>query len=444
MMNTEQITSTFIERYLSSRDTLEKRAPGLGYLRDEALNFLKEKPLPKYKSEAYQTFDISTLLSEEFQLTSELKTRPAPHPESSCNFHFDFSLISNRHIHTSEGAIHSPNLQEEEFFMGSLTDFQKIYASVAKEYLGQSVSAKQDPITALNTLFMEEVLVIYLPKGCKAKTPLHLTQHLAVYSPEVRCFSFPRILIIAEEESEAQLLFCARSDMDNVTAYRVSVIEVFAKKGSRLECYDIEETSALSTRVQNVHIHQEEESSVLYNTLTITNGRSRNNYFCSLSGEKATLNLDGVAILDGTQQVDTYSIIRHNAPNCTSNELFKYTVNDSARGAFSGLIYVDQKAQKTEAYQNNRNLLLSKQARMNAKPQLEIYADDVKCSHGMTTGELDSSALFYLQQRGIPADEARRMLIVAFVGDIIEKINIPLLRERLIELVEERFKNYSK
>ena len=167
---------------------------------------------------------------------------------------------------------------------------------------------------------------------------------------------------------------------------------------------------------------------------------TRNNYYINLKGEGAEAILAGMAIADKEQQVDTYSHITHAVPHCTSNELIKYVLNDRAIGAFSGRILVKEGADKTEAYQTNRNLCATREARMYSKPQLEIYADDVKCSHGMTTGQLDENALFYMQSRGIPLDEARMLLSVAFTSDVIEHVRVDALKDRLHKLVEKRFR----
>ena len=176
------------------------------------------------------------------------------------------------------------------------------------------------------------------------------------------------------------------------------------------------------------------------NGITLTNGLTRNNYYVELDGAHATTSLCGMSVLDKEQQLDTYSLITHTAPNCVSDELFKYVLNDHAVGAFSGRILVKEGAEKTEAYQSNRNLCATREAHMYSKPQLEIYADDVKCSHGMTTGQLDENALFYMRSRGIPLEEARMLLSVAFMADVIEHVRLDALKDRLHKLVEKRFR----
>ena len=242
-----------------------------------------------------------------------------------------------------------------------------------------------------------------------------------------------------EPRSEARLLICDHS-IDDVKFLATQVVEIFAGEGSYFDYYDLEESSISTTRFTSVHVKQEASSNVLVNGITLNNGLTRNNYYIELNGEYAETTLCGMSVADREQQVDTYSHITHAVPNCTSTELFKNVLNDQAVGVFSGRILVKEDAQKTAAYQTNRNLCATREARMYSKPQLEIYADDVKCSHGMTTGQLDENALFYMQSRGIPLSEARMMLSVAFTSDVIDYVRLDALKDRLHKLVEKRFR----
>lgn len=295
-----------------------------------------------------------------------------------------------------------------------------------------------DTLTALNTLLLQEALVVYLPQGVTLQQPIHIVHYSATHRQQ-ECITSPRFLFIAEPNSSAAVLICDHA-LTTAPALRNSVMEVYAAEGSHLMFYDLEESRSATHRLHQAHIVQGAHSKVLIDSMTIQNGSTRNNYHCTLQGPQAVLDLDGLCILDGEQVADNWCKVWHNSPHCTSDQLFKYTVNDNARGNFAGMIYVAKDAQKTVAYQNNRNLLLAPTARMYSKPQLEIYADDVKCSHGMTTGELSQEALFYLQQRGIPKVEAQLMLTIAFMNDVLEKIEIPSLRKRLSDIVEARFR----
>ena len=228
--------------------------------------------------------------------------------------------------------------------------------------------------------------------------------------------------------------------MDNAKFLASQVTEIYAGKNSVFDFYDMEESTLTTTRVASTFVRQEAGSNVLVNGITLHNGVTRNNYYITLMGENAETNLCGMAIADRKESVDNYTFIDHAVPFCHSNELFKYVIDDDAQGSFSGRILVRTDAQKTVAYQSNKNLCVTPEARMFTKPQLEIYADDVKCSHGATVGQLDQNALFYLRSRGISESEAKMLLMFAFTNDVIENIRLDALKDRLRQLVEKRFR----
>lgn len=207
-----------------------------------------------------------------------------------------------------------------------------------------------------------------------------------------------------------------------------------------MQYYEVEETTLKASRVASLFAEQQAMSRLLLDTITLHNGITRNNYDISLAGEGAEIELVGMGIADKTQKIDNYTRIRHIAPRCTSNELFKYILDEEATAIFKGSIIVENRADKSVARQTNKNISLSPSAHVYTEPQLEIYADDVKCGHGATVGQLDESALFYLRQRGIPEAEARMMLMLAFTGDIIEKVRLAPLKERLTYLIDNRLR----
>ena len=218
------------------------------------------------------------------------------------------------------------------------------------------------------------------------------------------------------------------------------VVEVFAGSESRFELYDLEETHNSNLRVSELYINQEADSQAEIDYVTLHNGKTRNSVFSTFAGRGSNLSLNGIATVDKEQHVDNMTFVDHRLSDCTSTELFKYVLNDSATGAFAGKVLVRHGAQHTVSEQTNRNICLTRQARMFTQPQLEIYADDVKCSHGATVGQLDEKAMFYMRQRGIPEAEARMMLMQAFVGEVIGRVALEPLRDRLNRLVEKRFR----
>jgi Fe-S cluster assembly protein SufD len=236
-----------------------------------------------------------------------------------------------------------------------------------------------------------------------------------------------------------KLLVCDHA-VDDVHFVVTQVTEVSAAPHAQVDLYELEENSSKVTRLNNLFSEQMEHSHVATSAITLHNGYTRNNYRFRILGEHAHVDAGGLAICDGSQHIDNFAFLDHTVPNCTSNELFKTVLDDRATGVFCGKILVEKDAQKTQAYQNNRNLLASTAAQMFSKPQLEIYADDVKCSHGLTTGQLDEEALFYMRARGIDKDEAKLLLMVAFTRDVVDLVRIDTLQERLAMLIEKRFR----
>ena len=202
----------------------------------------------------------------------------------------------------------------------------------------------------------------------------------------------------------------------------------------------MEETHEKSTRVSNVYIQQQANSRVNHNVITLHNGVTRNGTHLVFRGEGATCNLSGCVIADKNQHVDNHTLIDHAVTNCSSQELYKYVLDDKAVGAFAGLVLVRQDAQHTDSEMRNQNICVTKEAHMFTQPMLEIYADDVKCAHGSTVGQLNDDALFYMRQRGINEKEAKLLLEVAFINEVIDKMNLEPLRQRLHHLVEKRFR----
>ena len=306
---------------------------------------------------------------------------------------------------------------------------------VAK-YYGKLADTSKDAIVALNTMLAQDGLLLYVPKGVVVEKPIQLVNILRA---DVNFMVNRRVLVIVEDGAQARLLMCDHT-MDKVDFLATQVIEVFVGRGATFDLYELEENTTSTTRFSNLYVHQEADSNVLVNGITLHNGATRNTTHVTLAGQGAHIDLCGMAIADKHQHVDNNTFIDHAVSDCTSHELFKYVLDDSATGAFAGKVLVREGAQHTASEQTNRNLCVTRQARMYTQPQLEIYADDVKCSHGATVGQLDENALFYMRQRGISEKEARLLLMFAFVGDVVDRIRLDALRDRLHLLVEKRFR----
>ena len=248
-----------------------------------------------------------------------------------------------------------------------------------------------------------------------------------------------RVLIVLEEGAEIKMLFCDHA-ADDRNFLTTQVIEAFVGQNASLDLYCLEETHAKNVRISNVYIDQQRSSRVNHNVITLHNGITRNKLDIILNGEGAECQCNGCVIADKQQHVDNNTLIIHRASHCTSNELYKYVLDDKATGAFAGKVYVAQGAQQTASQMTNQNLTATREACMYTQPMLEIYADDVKCAHGSTVGQLGRDALFYMRQRGISEKEARMLLQVAFINQVVNAIKLEPLRLRLHYLVEKRFR----
>ena len=293
-------------------------------------------------------------------------------------------------------------------------------------FYGQLASTETDALTALNTMFAQDSLFIHIKKNTRA------SELLEIENPA------ERVLIILEEGAELRLLFHYTTKQKET--FPVQVIEAFVGDNAHLDFYSIEDTDTGSVRFSNLYIKEGRNSNVSHNQITLRNGVTRNMINLMFCGEGGECSLNGCVIADRKQFVDNNTLIVHRVGHCTSNELYKYVLNDEAVGAFAGRVLVEKGAQKTVSQETNQNLCGSKTARMFTQPMLEIYADDVKCSHGSTVGQMNDAVLFYMQQRGIPIKEARLLLQHAFVNEVLDKIGYEPLKERLSELVEMRFR----
>lgn len=433
-LNAEQ---SYIELFSQYEDLICKQSvPVLNKSRKEAFSAFEQFGFPSVKGEDYKYTDVSRSFSYNYGLNLGRKPILINPKDVFCcdvpNLSTSLYFVVNDFFYDKE---QPKSLLPEGVFAGGLRQFASLYPELCANYYGKA-AALRDGIIALNTMLVQDGFVVYVPEGVKLDRPIQL---INLFRGDKDLMANRRILVIMEPRSEAKLLVCDHS-IDDVKFLSTQVVEIYAAEGAYFDYYDLEESNTSTTRFTSLHVEQEALSNVLVDGITLNNGLSRNNYYIDLNGEGAESYLCGMSILDKEQQVDTYTYINHAVPHCTSNELFKNVLNDRSVGAFSGRIYVVEGAQKTQAYQNNRNLCMTREARMYSKPQLEIYADDVKCSHGMTTGQIDEAALFYMQSRGIPLEEARLMLSVAFTSDVIEHVRLDALKTRLHELVEKRFR----
>lgn len=392
---------------------------------------------PTRKQEKYRYTDVDEYFAPDYGLNlNRLEFPVNPYevfrcdvPNMSTSLYFVVNDSFYKHVHPSA------QLPEGVVF-GSLKDMAVSRPDLVKKYYAKLADTSKDAVTAFNTMFAQDGVLMYVPANTVVERPVQLVNILRA---DVNFMVNRRILVILEDGAQAKLLVCDHA-MDEVNFLSTQVIEVFAGENSVFDLYELEETHNSTVRFSNLYVRQEAGSNVLLNGMTLHNGTTRNTTEVQLAGRGAEISLCGMVIADKNEQVDNYTFIDHQVPDCTSNELFKYVLDDRAIGAFSGKVLVREGAQHTSSQQTNRNLCATRESRMYTQPQLEIYADDVKCSHGATVGQLDENALFYMQQRGIPLKEARLLLMFAFVNEVVDHIRMDALRDRLHLLVEKRFR----
>lgn len=429
--------SQYIDLYKNHTDLVNDGACEiLNRMRPEALEILRNTRLPQKGSENYETTDLSEILAPDYGVNlARLNIDVNAASPFLCGVpNMTSALFFFRNDLYAEAAGARNNLPEG-VFVGSLRRFCEQFPFVAQDYYAK-IANINNPLVALNTLLVQDGIVVWVKEGVKLEKPIQIVGILENGMP---LMAVRRILIIAEKDSEVKILSCDHTQNDNVKFISLLTTEIFAGDRASVDFIEMEESSELTSRLASTYIRQGKESHVSAIGITLYNGVTRNEYRCSFSGPDAHLRLAGMAIEDQNRKIDTYSIVQHTLPGCHTDELFKYVVDDNSVAAFSGLIKVFKGASRTEAYQNNRNIIGNDGARVYSKPTLEIYDDDVKCSHGSAIGQLDEKQIFYMRSRGLPEEEARFLLKQAFMADVIDSIPMPDFKLRLHSLVERRF-----
>ena len=405
-------------------------------VRDEAFERFSKQGFPSKKVERYKYTDMQKLFEPDYGLNLNRLNIPVdPYkafrcdvPNLSTSLYF---VVNDMFYHDDKQKGHLP----EGVVVGSLKDF------ATSDYYNRLAGKANDAATDLNTMLAQDGLYVYVPKNVKVERAIQVINILKspFNSQEASLMVNRRVLIVLEAGAELKMLFCDHA-ADDRNFLGTQVIEAFVGENASLDLYCLEETHHKNVRVSNVYIDQQRDSRVNHNVITLHNGITRNRLDLTLSGEGAECQCYGCVIADKQQHVDNNTLIIHKAPHCTSNELYKYVLDDKATGAFAGRVLVEHGAQKTTSQMTNQNLTATREARMYTQPMLEIYADDVKCAHGSTVGQLNDAALFYMRQRGLPLHEARILLQEAFVNEVIDTMQLSPLRDRLHYLVEKRFR----
>ncbi len=430
-MNSEQ---QYIDLYRQARQLISDHAPQvMNDVREAAFERFAEKGFPTRKVERYKYTDMAALFAPDYGLNLQRLQIPAdPYKAFRC----DVPNLSTSLFFMVNDSFYGGKHKDDEVVIASLGEYAKTHPEWVARYYNRLAGSDEAAVSDLNTMLCQDGLLVYVPRGVKTGRTI---QVINILRADVDLMVNRRVLIVVEEGAELKMLFCDHA-ADDRRFLTTQVIEAFVGEQASLDLYCLEETHYKNVRVSNVYIDQQRDSRVNHNVITLHNGITRNKLDLTLSGEGAECQCYGCVIADKHQHVDNNTLITHRVPHCTSNQLYKYVLNDQATGAFAGRVLVEHGAQQTASQMTNQNLCATREARMYTQPMLEIYADDVKCAHGSTVGQLNEAALFYMQQRGISLAEAKVLLQNAFINEVIDKMQLDPLRDRLHYLVEKRFR----
>ena len=432
----------YIELYEQARQVIMDHAPeAMNAVRDQAFEDFRRQGFPSRKVERYKYTDLQALFAPDYGVNlSRLEIPVDPYQAFRCdvpNLSTSLYFVVNDMFYTkAQPQAHLPE--------GVVIDSMRRHPELVSKYYARLAKTSEDAVTALNTMLAQDGMLVYVPKNVKVERAIQVINILKA-TPKNAQRQVPdlmvnrRVLIILEEGAEIKMLFCDHA-ADDRNFLATQVIEAYVGDNASLDLYCLEETHYKNVRVSNVYIDQQRSSRVNHNVITLHNGITRNRLDLTFSGEGAECQCYGCVIADKEQHVDNNTLITHRVPHCTSNELYKYVLDDKSTGAFAGRVLVEHGAQKTSSQMTNQNLTATREARMYTQPMLEIYADDVKCAHGSTVGQLNDAALFYMRQRGISLGEAKLLLQNAFINEVIDKMQLEPLRDRLHYLVEKRFR----
>jgi len=428
----------YIDLYSEARQMIfDHSSAPLNAVRDQAFEDFKAQGFPNRKVERYKYTNMQELFEPNYGLNlNRLEIPVDPYEAFKC----DVPNLSTSLYFVVNDAFYTKALPKVALPDGVIIDSLNRIATEKPEliakYYAQIAKTKEDAITALNTMLAQDGLFVYVPKNTKVDRAV---QVINILRSDVDLMINRRVLIVLEEGAEAKFLFCDHA-ADDRNFLSTQVIEAYVGENASLELNCLEETHYKNVRVSNVYIDQQANSRVNHNVITLHNGTTRNMLNLVFKGEGAECHCNGCVIADKSQHVDNNTLVDHQVGHCDSNVLYKYVLNDKAVGAFAGKVLVRKDAQKTTSQETNQNLCTTKEARMYTQPMLEIYADDVKCNHGSTVGQLNDAAMFYMQQRGISVEEAKLLLEFAFINEVIDKMELEPLRDRLHHLVEMRFR----
>ncbi len=432
-------TAKYLELFRTNREQIGDGDPDfVKDLREQGIRSFEKTGFPARKAELYKHTHLEPVFDGEFSF--DFSPRKIAFDDNDL-FLCDVPMLDAHVLTVLNGVFHHPGKSalhelDNGIIVGGLREAIRRYPDLVSAHLGKIAPLDKEAFVSLNTAFAQDGIFLYVPEGVQMDKPVQII-HLLLSDKNQMVHH--RNLFVLEKNTTAQVIICDHTLSPHMFLTN-SVSEVSVGEHADLDLLRLQNEHNNSCQVTNTWIRQERASHCQHGNITLHGSMVRNNLHVKMEGEGASSRELGLFLIDKLQHVDSYTVIEHASPNCTSDQHYKGVLDDASTGAFHGRIHVHPNAQKTEAFQANNNILLTDTARMNTKPQLEIYADDVKCSHGATVGQLDEDALFYLQSRGISRDESRLMLMDAFAQDVLSKIKQPSLRDRITDLVGKRLR----
>lgn len=434
MLNTNQMDLK--EKLLSSFMVFEDHVDNYTYvhdIRNDAIKIFDEKGFPTKKEEAWKYTSLNKILKEDYSVFPKQENAIEYRDVKKYFIHdidtYKIVFIDGKYSSHLSQTTHDGM----DICLMSAAFSKPKYRLVIENYFNKAAS--KDSLPSLNTAFSSEGAYIHIPKNKLVEKPIQII-HFSTGN-ESAIMLQPRNLIVIDENSHVQIIERHQSLTNNAVLTN-SVTEIFTNKRAIVDYYKIQNDTLNASLIDNTFIKQKQESVASVHTFSFGGKLTRNNLNFYQHGERIDSTLKGVTIIGNKQHVDHNTLVHHIEPNCESHQDYKGIFDENSTGVFNGKVVVEKEAQKTNAFQANNNILISDKASINTKPQLEIFADDVKCSHGCTIGQLDESALFYMQSRGIPKKEAKALLMYAFSNNVLSSVKIPEMKQRITKIIANK------
>lgn len=426
------------ENLVSSHLVFSDKKPKVKWmdnLRHEAINIFDKKGFPHRKIEEWRFTNLAPLLKKDYKLYPEAEDISVEYRDVKKYFLHDmdtYNIVFVNGVYSSY--LSSTTHDEGDICVLSCAMEKMVHQPVIENYYSK-IAPREESLVSLNTAFTKDGAFIHIPDKTIVSKPIQIFFFSTAEEGEV--MYQPRNLIVVGDNAEVKIIerhqtLNGKSNLTN------SVTEIQVGKNSELDYYKVQNDASEASLIDHTYIQQDRDSVASVHTFSFGGNVTRNNLKFVQNGENCNSILNGISVLDGKQHVDNHTKVEHKHPHCESHEFYKGIYDDSSRGVFNGIIYVYPEAQKLDSFQQNNNVLLSDKAGVDTKPQLEIFADDVKCSHGCTVGQLDDVALFYMEQRGIPKEKAKALLLHTFAAEVVEHVKIPQVRSRINKLIAKK------